>query len=30
LPVALEDLKNQAALISTADIMRSAGRTLPV
>jgi 4-alpha-glucanotransferase len=30
LPVALEDLKNQAALISTAEIMRSAGRTLPV
>jgi 4-alpha-glucanotransferase len=30
LPVALEDLKNQAALTSTADIMRSAGRALPV
>jgi 4-alpha-glucanotransferase len=30
LPVALEDLKNQAALTATADIMRSAGRALPV
>jgi 4-alpha-glucanotransferase len=29
LPVSLEDLKNQAALKSTADIMRSAGRGSP-
>jgi len=29
LPVSLEDLKNQAALRSTADIMRSAGRGSP-
>ena len=30
LPVSLQDLKNQAALRSTAEIMRSAGRGLPV
>jgi 4-alpha-glucanotransferase len=30
LPVALEDLKNQAGLTATADIMRSAGRALPL
>jgi 4-alpha-glucanotransferase len=30
LPVSLQDLKNQAALTSTAEIMRSAGRGLPV
>jgi 4-alpha-glucanotransferase len=30
LPVSLRDLKNQAALRSTAEIMRSAGRGLPV
>jgi 4-alpha-glucanotransferase len=30
LPVALEDLKNQAGLTATADIMRSAGRALAV
>ena len=30
LPLALEDLKNQAGLTATADIMRSAGRGLPL
>jgi 4-alpha-glucanotransferase len=29
LPVSLEDLKKQASLTSTADIMRSAGRGSP-